>query len=78
MLVFDSPCNYDVILGADFLTKVGMTLDYENLTIRWLGNTLPMESLSSNEQIAAHIESYLSQMELNDQGFDVDSYTALS
>ena len=77
-LVFDTQCSYDAILGADFLTKVGMTLDYENLTIKWLGNEIPMETLNTKDQVAAHVESYLTQMELEENGFDVDSYAASS
>ena len=77
-LVFDTQCNYDAILGADFLTKVGMSLDHENLTIKWLGNVIPMESLNTKDQVAAHVKSYLIQMELEENGFDMDSYAASS
>ena len=28
-LVFDAPCRYDIILGTDFLTKVGININYE-------------------------------------------------
>ena len=27
-MVFDQPCNYDIILGGDFLRKIGMNLNY--------------------------------------------------
>ena len=37
-MVLDSPCNYDIILGADFLKKTGMKLNYEDLAIEWLGD----------------------------------------
>ena len=41
-LVFHKKLRYDLILGADFLTKVGINIIYENGTMTWLGNTLPM------------------------------------
>jgi len=28
-LVFDAPCRYDIIFGTDFLTKVGININYE-------------------------------------------------
>ena len=70
---FDSDCRYDVILGADFLDKIGMNLLYKTLQIEWLGNVMPMESIKPN-QIAAHVEAYLAQMEVDDMGVDLDSY----
>ena len=73
-LVFDSPCNYDIILGGDFLRKVGMTLDYKDLKVEWLGNTIPMESLNSPKAVAAHVDAYLAQIELEDQSFEEDNY----
>ena len=27
-MVFDKPCNYDIILGGYFLRKIGMNLNY--------------------------------------------------
>ena len=43
--VFDNECRYDVILGGDFLKKVGMNLLYDRLEIKWLGNVIPMETM---------------------------------
>ncbi|KAL7543066.1 hypothetical protein ACHAWF_007321, partial [Thalassiosira exigua] len=42
--VFDQQCKYDIILGNDFLRKIGMNLKYETLEIEWMGNTVPMET----------------------------------
>ena len=41
-LIFDNSCKYDVILGADFLTKIGMDIKYSTGEMEWYGNTLPM------------------------------------
>ncbi len=38
-LVFQSEtCKYDVILGADFLTKTGIDVRYSTGTMEWFGN----------------------------------------
>ncbi|KAL7533117.1 hypothetical protein ACHAWF_007608 [Thalassiosira exigua] len=74
--VFDQQCKYDIILGNDFLRKVGMNLKYETLEIEWMGNTLLMETLNGSSLIATHVEQYLANMEVEELGFDVDSYLA--
>jgi len=62
-LVFDQKCNYDVILGSDFLTKAGINLLYEDLQMKWLDLTLPMRSPShlDNAQYVQMYEQYKSQ-----------------
>ena len=72
--VFDSECRYDIILGGDFLEKIGMNLLYKTLEIEWLGNVLPMETAQRPDQVAAHVEEYLSQLERDELGRDLDSY----
>ena len=44
-------CNYDIILGGDFLRKIGTKLNYADLSIDWLGNTAPMDSLNTPQLI---------------------------
>ena len=56
-MVFDQQCHYDIILGGDFLRKIGMNLHYNDLTIEWLGNTAPMDSLNNPELVAKEVES---------------------
>jgi hypothetical protein len=36
-------CKYDVILGADFLTKTGIDVKYSTCTIQWFKNDLPLQ-----------------------------------
>ena len=72
--VFESDCRYDVILGGDFLEKIGMNLLYQSLDIEWLGNVLPMETINKPYQVATHVEQYLAQLELDSMGINVDSY----
>ena len=52
--VFESDCRYDVILGGDFLEKIGMNLLYETLEIEWLGNLMPMETINKPDQVTTH------------------------
>ena len=74
--VFESDCRYDVILGSDFLEKIGMNLLYQTLEIEWLGNIMPMETINKPDQVAAHVEQYLSQLEINAMGLEIDSYVS--
>ena len=42
-LIFESKtCKYDVILGADFLTKSGIDVKYSTGTIEWFENEIPL------------------------------------
>jgi hypothetical protein len=42
-LIFDADsCRYDVILGADFLSKTGIDVKYSTGTIEWFDNELPL------------------------------------
>jgi hypothetical protein len=59
-LVFESKtCKYDVILGADFLTKTGIDVKYSTRTIEWFDNELPLcedEAMKGNYKL--YIYSY--------------------
>jgi hypothetical protein len=42
-LIFDADsCKYDVVLGADFLSKTGIDVKYSTGTIEWFDNELPL------------------------------------
>ncbi len=42
-LIFDADsCKYDVILGADLLSKTGIDVKYSTGTIEWFDNELPL------------------------------------
>jgi len=54
-LVFNGQCKYDVILGADFLSKSGIDIKYSTGTIEWFDSELPMRDphqLSDKEYLA--------------------------
>jgi hypothetical protein len=45
-LIFDADsCRYDVILGADFLSKTGIDVKYSTGTIEWFDNKLPLHDI---------------------------------
>jgi hypothetical protein len=41
-LVLDGQCKYDVISGADFLSKTGIDIKYTTGIIEWFDKKLPM------------------------------------
>ena len=42
-LVFDDDkCRYDIIFGADFLTTIGISLDYSTGVVNWMGTEVTM------------------------------------
>jgi hypothetical protein len=58
-LVFQSEtCKYDVILGADFLTKTGIDVKYSIGTMEWFDNELPLcnPHLLQNKEFEAMAE----------------------
>ena len=44
-----------------------MNLNYNDLSIEWLGNIAPMDSLNTPQMVAKEVESYLYQMDLEDE-----------
>ena len=42
--LFNAPCNYDLILGRDFLRMAGIDLFFTKQTIRWLDRTIEMRA----------------------------------
>ena len=43
MIMFDSNCRYDVILGGDFL-QTGININYTECQIEWLDGQLPLRN----------------------------------
>ncbi|GFH49197.1 hypothetical protein CTEN210_05673 [Chaetoceros tenuissimus] len=42
-VVMDGRSNYDIILGRDFLQKIGLILDFKNLQIKWMNMEISMK-----------------------------------
>jgi len=74
VLVFDAPCQYDVLIGADLLKKLGVKLDYENGIVEWLGNTVPMRDsrLIGTTEYKHMLDSFYLQEE--EELFEYESY----
>jgi len=70
-LIFDQPCKYNIIVGADFLTKIGLVVDYRNKQVCWFGDSIPLRqsNLLTNDEFAAMLESHDVDYEL-DELFD--------
>ena len=51
-----------------------MNLKYDDLTVEWIGNTIPMETTNKSTSAAIQVDGYLSQLEKEDMGFDLNSY----
>ena len=64
-LIFDGPCKYDIIFGADFLTKIGMDISYRRGEVEWYGNTIMMREPSwlSNHKFLHMCDSFFIQEE---------------
>ena len=72
-LIFESDtCKYDVILGADFLTKTGIDVKYSTGTIQWFENELPLRDprLLKDQDYAAMAEISAIQQEVEFFGMD--------
>ena len=65
-LVFEPKCTFDLILGNDFLTKIGLKIDLENLELEWLGNKMPMNSRFTQERLSAAVDCCLIEEEEED------------
>ena len=46
LAVMTVPCKYDVILGRDLLTDLGISINFKEQEIEWDGRTTPMRSTS--------------------------------
>ena len=40
--VFDQPCQYDIILGRDFLLRAGINIFFSKSTVQWLDRVMDM------------------------------------
>ena len=45
--VFQAPCSYDIILGRDFLSDMGLLIDFVTHTVKWFDKAIPMKPISS-------------------------------
>ena len=41
--IFDAPCNYDIILGRDFLSEIGLKMDFGTKQVKWMETEINMK-----------------------------------
>ena len=76
-LIFNKDCRYDIIFGADFLTKINLDVRYSTKSMEWYGNSVKMrEPWDLNNQEFLHMaDSFFLQVEDDMFGDDwLDSY----
>jgi hypothetical protein len=72
--VFDSTCRYDVILGADFMKKIGMDILFSTAMVRWLGIEIPMRVPFSRDDEMEVFQDYECQTDDDYFGGDYDDW----
>ena len=71
-MVFSSPSQYDVILGSDFLTKVGIDTLFSQGATKWLDQTIPMRSPGYWQDPAnRYLELYLADIEAEQHSVEI-------
>ena len=74
-LVFQSEtCKYDVILGADFLTKTGIDVKYSTGTIEWFDNELPLRNPHLLESKDFEAMAHIVEIQQEEEFFGMDWY----
>ena len=59
-LVFDTECRYDIILGTDFLSKAGISINYDTGFMEWYENIIPLrDPISLNAETFDDMEDSL-------------------
>ena len=53
-LVFSGESRYDIIFGQDFLSKIGMIIDFDRNIILWMGKKVLMKSFAEQNCHAIH------------------------
>ena len=66
-LIYERKIRYDIILGADFLAKAGMVLDYEKYNIRWFENEIPLRDPNQLDHGALYAMADLLEVQHEDE-----------
>ena len=53
--VCDQPSNYNMIIGVDLMTKLGIILDFKNCKMHWSHRTVAMKSCSATRQTSYQV-----------------------
>ena len=61
--VTDTESRYDMIMGRDLLSTLGITLNFQNESIIWDETVIPMKDMDATVETAYHIEDSASMQE---------------
>jgi hypothetical protein len=74
-LVFQSEtCKYDVILGADFLTKTGIDVKYSTGTMEWFNSELQLHNSHLLETKDFQVMAEIIEVQQDEELFGMDWY----
>eukprot|EP00957_Ditylum_brightwellii_P092839 7068192-Ditylum_brightwellii.AAC.1 len=72
-IVFNSPCNYNMIVGQDFLESAGITLNFKLSYMEWLEKRVTMKA-TVNGMHLRKVDDH--RFLFDDEGVDSTSYTS--
>lgn len=74
--VFDAQCAYDVIMGRDLLSQIGLVMDFHNGLMHWMTRTAPMKSEGINFHDEQDVSYYMSLFDEDDNDDPDDPHDA--
>ena len=55
--VCDQPSNYDMIIGVELMTELGIILDFKNCEMHWAHRTVAMKDRSATRQTSYQVNN---------------------
>ena len=66
--VFYSPaCRYDIIVGRDILLTMGISLDFQSKSTKWMGHKVLMKSTTLIQQNLLRAEQYIAYYQYEEE-----------
>ena len=56
MHVTEQKSNYDMIIGRDILSELGINLNFKDMTVQWDTAVIPMKEMDSTIEISYAVE----------------------
>ena len=63
----DNLGNYDMILGRDLITELGIVLDFKSMEVEWDGARIPMKDASASANTSFHVQERGCIAEMSDR-----------
>ena len=61
--VSNATFNYDIIMGRDLMTELGIDISFKNLTIEWDGEKIPMKEYNGTFEETFNVENLIKEDE---------------